>query len=942
VGYSVFTEKEINLIVAMSPLKRPRQEADILDESLEIVKTANALFISEPSSSNTKQQVTKLPSRRLTHQQYMRINTANDDLLPVDMLNDKACYSPTNEDDDDDDDSMDNSDMHRHKFSDKEPTPEQEENERLIFDKARHYLNPGPTLRHAIYLFGERKMVAIFCIHFVCTLVIWTHFFLIKFDKQAASVPTAASRYWWKRLVPPLEFGTMHAILFQMALIPLTMTRYSIANLSESFIHRFVPLNRVIQMHIHLGYSICILLVTTTILFFTFFGLLCSDGDQAFCSKFTSEIMCTGYGILAAILILLGTSYFRNRMPYEVFYAVHHLVFVFYVITIVHTLDDKQRSGESQRSQTFKWFSSTLLYYLCDRAAMYLNNRYTTRLVSSTTIEGSSNGSRMIILRLKRPTLFNFKPGQYAYLRLSSIDHHWHPFSIASGPASSYLEFYIEVFGKDSWTNKLWSVLEGDGNGGFSEKQIDLEVLGPCGTSLAKTEEFSHGLAIGTGTGIVPVLSLYKQHVRQLLRMDPYKHFNDLEYRRRKIMRTERALAPRKGSLAHKIASACTPRFCQRHNSAMDVAEPVTIVAEEAVTPVSMKEKIQRHECMKHWRDIRGSIKDMQCEAFDATRSIYGVVLLSLLPAFGVLMIGLTISWNTVNVNAHDGMKTAVEALTVLFQIIFAVIAIFIWDGNQLFAYTDAALCVVTPFADWYWFLQYTADPGHLSPGDITTYSLLIGYMTVRLWNRAVEPRHTSWRHNVDTAGIRVMDRLEICWVARSASLVSELMPDINCIWDALVEQWGKENAAKVCKISVFVTDKDEKACELLRNELCSTELFQDGAIKFGRPDFATLIEDHTLRIICTKRKSYSVLAFCGSKNVAEEIHHHKVSNDMITAITGNKSHQMEFAFESYGGSNRETAEEAALKNGTTTQPMAGGLTTRAVISYQDGRKFLI
>ena len=327
------------------------------------------------------------------------------------------------------------------------------------------------------------------------------HFFFIKFDQKAMEVPEGAPRYWWKRIVPPLEFGTMHAILFQMALIPLTMTRYSIASLSESTLNRFIPLNRVIRMHIHLGYTISILLVLSTLLFFAFFGLLCSDGDQTFCSKFRSEIMCTGYGIIASILILLGTSYFRHRIPYEIFYGVHHLVFIMYAITIAHTLDDKQRTGESQRSQTFKWFSATLVYYMCDRAAMYLNNRYTTRLVSSTTIEGSSNGSRMIILRLKRPALFTFKPGQFAYLRLLSIDNQWHPFSIASGPASSYIEFYIEVFGKNSWTDKLWDVLEGDGNGGFSDKQIEMEVLGPCGTSLAKTEDYSHALTIGTGTG---------------------------------------------------------------------------------------------------------------------------------------------------------------------------------------------------------------------------------------------------------------------------------------------------------------------------------------------------------------------------------------------------------------------------------------------------------
>jgi len=152
----------------------------------------------------------------------------------------------------------------------------------------------------------------------------------------------------------------MHAILFQMALIPLTMARYSIATLSGTVLNRFIPMNRSLRIHIHLGYTMVIVVFFATILFFTFFGLLCRNGDQAFCDKFTSEIMCTGYGILASMLIVAVTSHFRHRIPYELFYAVHHLVFVLYIITVAHTFDNQQRNNTAQRSQTFKWFSSTL------------------------------------------------------------------------------------------------------------------------------------------------------------------------------------------------------------------------------------------------------------------------------------------------------------------------------------------------------------------------------------------------------------------------------------------------------------------------------------------------------------------------------------------------------------------------------------------------------
>ena len=221
----------------------------------------------------------------------------------------------------------------------------------------------------------------------------------------------------------------MHAILFQLALIPLTMSRFSIASLSGSIVERFVPLNRTLQMHIHLGYTMVLIVFTATCVFFTFFGVLCNDGEQQFCDNFRNEIMGTGYGILASLLIIAGTSYFRYKIPYEVFYIVHHLVFAMYILTIAHTIDVKERRNEKDRSQTFKWFSATLLYYACDRAMMYINHRYTTSVATSVAVEGSG-GSRMIILKLQRPTLFEFKPGQYAFLRLNELDSHWHRKSI--------------------------------------------------------------------------------------------------------------------------------------------------------------------------------------------------------------------------------------------------------------------------------------------------------------------------------------------------------------------------------------------------------------------------------------------------------------------------------------------------------------------------------
>ncbi|CAB9516820.1 oxidase homolog protein [Seminavis robusta] len=777
---------------------------------------------------------------------------------------------------------------------------ESKDAEQELFARARSYLNLGRCYRIFTFLFAERKLVVFFWVHFMCTMIIWTHFALTKFQEQEDTVPEGAPRYWWKRLVPPLEFGSMHAILFQMALIPLTMSRYSISALSGSFVNRFIPLNRSVRIHIHLGYTMVGIVFLATVFFFAFFGLLCSDGDQKFCSKFTDEIMITGYVILGMLLIIGGTSYFRHYIPYEVFYGIHHLVFILYFLTVAHTLDVVQRNKARQRSQTFKWFSATLLFYFCDRAAMHLNHKYKARLVASSVVTGRKDSGKMIILRLRRPALFNFKPGQSAFLRLKDIDIHWHPFSVASSPASEFLEFYIEVYKDRSWTNKLWEILQEENEIAQEARQIEFEVMGPYGTGLAKTSDYSHALAIGSGTGIVPILSLFKQHVRQLLKLDPATYLRVLEEQQDKMIQVQRALQPRKGSLASKLSHPCSQRHQQEKASLSD----------------SIRDVFAKHSELRRWGELRRNMKDIRKKTSEATRSIYCTVILSIMPVFGVSLLGLTISWNTVNFDLRFGMIETLEALTALFQLLFALVAIFIWDSNHIFAYVDTVLCVVSPFADWYWFLVYSEN-GTLSATEILLYCLLTGYMTVRLWDMTVKPRYTSWRTYAADDGFNALEKLHMVWVTRSASLVSQVLPDVDQIWRKLVSQWGEENARTVCQISVYVTEKDTVQCQLLMNELAETRLGE--FIHFERPDFGSLIEDHSLDLISSRPKSTSVLAFCGSPELSAEIHHEKISNDMLLAITGSKQHQMEFVSESYGGSKPNKATTSSVQKAFDT-----------------------
>ena len=100
--------------------------------------------------------------------------------------------------------------------------------------------------------------------------------------------------------------------------------------------------------------------------------------------------MITGYCIAGLLLIIGATSFFRHDMKYENFYVVHHLVFALFFVTAAHTFDDMNRQGQA-RSQTFKWFTASLVYYLSDRMSMRMVSIVGVKLPSKKFICASLN-----------------------------------------------------------------------------------------------------------------------------------------------------------------------------------------------------------------------------------------------------------------------------------------------------------------------------------------------------------------------------------------------------------------------------------------------------------------------------------------------------------------------------------------------------------------------
>lgn len=787
---------------------------------------------------------------------------------------------------------------------------------RQVFQKAKRHMKGSRLLDICIYLYANRAIAMTFLVHLVITLIIWGHFGLMKFGEQQIKVPTGAPNFWWKRIAPPLEFGSMHAILFQMSLIPLTMSRYTISALSHSSINSYVPMNKMLAMHIHLGYVMISIVFIAVIFFFIFFGKLCADGEQTFCNNMRTEIMATGYAILGTLLIIGGTSFYRYRIPYEAFYVIHHLVFVMYLLAIIHTFDRVERTDERDRSQTFKWFSASLLYYIADRSAMHILNKHTTKLTEFSRVV-SSNGTRMITLKMNRPTLLIFKPGQYVFLRIQDIDIHWHPFSIASSPTSDSLEFYIEVFEEGSWTDKLWKTLEGAERTGLL-----FEVMGPYGTSLTNPNEFTHGLAIGAGTGIVPILSLYRQHLDTMARLSPEAHMKNIEHSDAEIGNIIYAHGIKKGSFFDKIKGLFK---ASSEEESGDVRENFKRMNKRnSALSGNLHNMIMEHAAgddYLSWDEVKTNEKKMNKLSKRASGLIYGKMFQALLTLMSVISLGLTLSWNLLPdavsfkfayhpVNLlYPGMIPFLMYYSVINHALFFIFAIFIQNLNKIIAYVDLVIGILIPFADWYLVNLYQ-DNGKLTRTEVLCFGIFTGYITLRWWMSMVRPHSTSIVALSKEDNLTYLESLDIIWVTRSAKLVSDIGPDIEEIWQALVKDWGRENVEAVAPISIYVTDKEESANAELREVMKDSDLMQTGNIHFGRPNFGKIIEDHSIRLANTKDFSYSFLAFCGSPKLSNELSKLKISNDLLKNILGYKRHNMEYHSESYGGVKAAPATE--------------------------------
>jgi len=152
--------------------------------------------------------------------------------------------------------------------------------------------------------------------------------------------------------------------------------------------------------------------------------------------------------------------------------------------------------------------------------------------------------------------------------------------------------------------------------------------------------------------------------------------------------------------------------------------------------------------------------------------------------------------------------------------------------------------------------------------------------------------------------------KLHLVFITKSRSLVKEITPEINSVWSSLAKEWGKEAAERVCKISIFCTDKRkplplEGTSDTIFNE--AYNIPRSWLVEGQRPNIQDLMDQTMIDRISEAGAgvapffSKTLLAFCGSPHLANVIHEAKLRTGLSAVLSGNKHHQMHSISESYG-----------------------------------------
>ena len=314
----------------------------------------------------------------------------------------------------------------------------------------------------------------------------------------------------WQRWPIAIARGWGFVLNWNCQLIVLLAARRALTALRTTALSVFLPLDAAMPAaHMAVGMVIVVAAVLHAV-FHLIAGL--TPGDKAIgwapgWGGWTHAAV-TGFVLFGVLGVMAATSVPAvRRRRFELFYGVHLVgAALFFGLFIFHTM-----LGGVLYS--WKWVAAPLTIYAADRLARRLSTRRGRVTLSPTS--AAMTLASPDVLRLALPRLFDYRPGQYAELRIPALSGSplgWHPFTIASAPHEATMVFFIKASG--DWTTALHALVaeakQGGAAGDAACQGIEVAVRGPFGAPAQHAGQYERVLLVGGGVGVTPFISIAK------------------------------------------------------------------------------------------------------------------------------------------------------------------------------------------------------------------------------------------------------------------------------------------------------------------------------------------------------------------------------------------------------------------------------------------------
>ncbi|XP_070260049.1 NADPH oxidase 5 [Myotis yumanensis] len=328
--------------------------------------------------------------------------------------------------------------------------------------------------------------------------------------------------------------GCGQCLNFDCSFIAVLMLRRCLTWLRATWLAQVLPLDRNIQFHQLMGYVVVGLSLVHTVAHVVNFVLQAQSESSPF--QFWELLLTTRPGIgwvhglasptgVALLLLLLlmfacSSSCIRRSGHFEVFYWTHLSYLPMWLLLILHG------------PNFWKWLLVPGILFFLEKAV----GLAMSRMAALSIVEVNLLPSKVTHLLIKRPPLFNYRPGDYLYLNIPTIARYeWHPFTISSAPEQKDT-IWLHIRSEGQWTNRLYESFKASDPVDCDSKRLSRSLRmrrsqrrpqvsemppenhqlcnikcyidGPYGTPTRRIFASEHAVLIGAGIGITPFASI--------------------------------------------------------------------------------------------------------------------------------------------------------------------------------------------------------------------------------------------------------------------------------------------------------------------------------------------------------------------------------------------------------------------------------------------------